>query len=80
MMPTKLRANPMPAPNDIDDTLVGIILRGVYDGVSVWQHPDGTYTNRWDDALAKHPKDTGIQRRHAAAQDWITRAVAGEAA
>ena len=43
---------------------MGIQLRGVYDGVSVWVEPDGTYTNRW----AGQP---GLERRAAAAQAWI---------
>lgn len=42
---------------------MGIILPDVYDGVSVWIEPDGTYTNRWD-------PDT-YPRRWRAAQEWI---------
>lgn len=48
------------------DERIGVIIPGVYDGVLVWEEPDGTYTNRW----AGVP---GMERRAAAAQEWIDR-------
>ena len=49
---------------------MGIELRGVCDGVSVWVEPDGTMTNEWehykDDCPGSH-----MRRRYEAAQEYI---------
>lgn len=44
-----------------EDAAILIEIRGIYDGWSVKQMPDGTLVNRW-------PPD---DRRHAPAQQWI---------
>jgi hypothetical protein len=46
---------------DLPEGTIGIEIRGIYDGVSVWKLPDGTLVNRW-------PEGDG---RHAATQAWI---------
>ena len=49
---------------------MGIELRGVYDGVSVWVGEDGSLTNRWehykDDCPGSH-----MRQRYEAAQEYI---------
>lgn len=50
---------------------LGIVLPEIYDGVSVWQEPDGTYTNRWAMAIAKWPDEPVYRRRYDRAQAWI---------
>jgi hypothetical protein len=47
---------------------IGIEIRGIYDGVSVWKLPSGKLVNRW-------PED---DRRHKPTQEWIERKEAGE--
>jgi hypothetical protein len=47
---------------------VGIEIRGIYDGVSVWKLPSGEMVNRW-------PVDDW---RHKPTQEWIERMEAGE--
>lgn len=34
---------------------IGIELRGVYDGVAIWKHPDGTLENRFAQYLTDAP-------------------------
>ena len=51
--------------------LVGIELPEVYDGVSVWQHPDGRMENRWSAMHKRFPKDRSIAWRYEQAQRWI---------
>jgi len=65
----------------IDETAagqrIGIELPDVYDGVSVWMEPDGTYTNRGAALADRYPEGSIdraiIQRRADAAQQWIDR-------
>ena len=45
----------------IREGTIGIEIRGIYDGVSVWKLPDGTLVNRWPE----------YDRRHAETQAWI---------
>lgn len=44
-----------------DEKALGIEIRGIYDGVSVWKLKDGTLVNRWE------PQD----RCYQPTQDWI---------
>ena len=44
------------------EQVLGIILPGVYDGVCVWELPDGRLVNRWT-------PDDG--RRYTRTQEWI---------
>jgi len=44
-----------------DDIALYIEVRGIYDGVSVYQLTDGSYVNRW-------PED---DPRHKPTHDWI---------
>lgn len=46
---------------DYPEGTIGIEIRGVYDGVSVWKLPDGTLVNRWTEG----------DRRYAETQAWI---------
>lgn len=46
------------------EDVTGIILPGVYDGVCVWQLPDGTLVNRWGPEYG---------RRYTLSQEWIDR-------
>lgn len=48
---------------DIPADAIGIEVRSIYDGVSIWRMPDGSLVNRW-------PAE---DRRHAATQEWIER-------
>ncbi len=50
---------------DFPPDTICIEIRGVYDGVSAYLLPDGTYVNRWK------PEDG---RRYTATEDWIARA------
>lgn len=56
-------------------TRIGIELPEVYDGISVWAEPDGTFTNRWATAVDRYPEGSNdraiVQRRADAAQRWI---------
>lgn len=62
------RLDPMP---EIDDmTLVGIHLPG-YAGISVWQHPDGSYENRWNELRLEHPDSEEVAGYWRAAAEWI---------
>lgn len=44
------------------EDVIGHVLPGVYDGISVWQLPDGRLVNRWS-------PDYG--RRYQLTQEWI---------
>ena len=48
---------------DRDDIDYGIEIQGVYDGVAIWVHKDGTVTNRF--------RGTGFGRREAAIDEYI---------
>lgn len=58
---------------------IGVELRGVYDGVSVWLYPDGRIVNRWAN------DDWSGSQRWAATEDyieqnleWLTRVLRNE--
>jgi hypothetical protein len=49
---------------DYPEGTIGLEIREIYDGVSVWKFPDGTLHNRWT-------PDDG--RRFGLTQEWIDR-------
>ena len=59
--------------SDSESGRIGIILPDIYDGISVWQEPDGTLTNRWDWAAEHHPAELAFRRRRELARSWIDR-------
>lgn len=48
-----------PPDEDID---AGIVLPGVYDGVSVWRMKDGTFINRWADVTGQEHRAAWVQK------------------
>lgn len=56
---------------------MGIVLPEVYDGISVWQEPDGTFTNRWADLAEEHPAERLYRWRAERAQEWIAERTGG---
>ena len=53
---------------DYPEGAIGIEIRMIYDGVSVWKLPVGTLVHRWPEG----------DRRYKPTQEWIERMEAGE--
>lgn len=64
---------------------MGIELPHVYDGISVWQMPDGSLVNRWDLPLAnalaegRHLDVPILRRRRDLTDQWIAKRDRSEA-
>lgn len=47
---------------DDDSIDCGIVIPGVYDGISVWRLKDGSLVNRWSDVAGQEHRAAWVQK------------------